>query len=329
MKDLKINPRFENFSPKKKDDEIEELQNSLQERGYIGLPILTWHGFIVDGHNRYHMCQKLGITITDDNIEEINLGDNAEEIDALEWMASHHLSSKNLEAGEKLALMDALKEEIRKDNEKKKLDTLKQNFDPRSLQVEGTEGVSRDTWSDNQIAKKAGVGIGTVARYNQVMKSDDEELKAKVKSGEVKVGTAYREIKSKEQKKNKQSSSPNPNSSYKDIASSYAGVQNSGGFGEYVSMEKTTDKTFTEEDVIAAYQDTKVLKNALDMLDINDEFDTFKTDVVNVINTYENRLFNVYKIQEKISLEEREYAIRTLESVIETINKTILKIKGE
>ena len=48
MNELKINPRFEKFSPKKKPDEIEELKNSLKKKGYVGSPILTWHGFIVD-----------------------------------------------------------------------------------------------------------------------------------------------------------------------------------------------------------------------------------------------------------------------------------------
>ena len=41
MKELKINPRFEKFSPKKKPDEIETLKDSLKKKGYIGSPILT------------------------------------------------------------------------------------------------------------------------------------------------------------------------------------------------------------------------------------------------------------------------------------------------
>ena len=52
-----------------------------------------------------------------------------------------------------------------------------------------------ETWTDDQIAKKAGVGTGSVARYNKIMKSDDEELKEQVKTGQVKIGTAYRELK--------------------------------------------------------------------------------------------------------------------------------------
>lgn len=32
----------------------------------------------------------------------------------------------------------------------------------------------------------AGVGVGTIARYNRVMNSDDEDLKQKVRTGDLK-----------------------------------------------------------------------------------------------------------------------------------------------
>lgn len=74
-------------------------------------------------------------------------------------------------------------EEIALENKKKKLSTLKQNVSNRSLQLERTKdnkiestNKQRDSWTDSQTAKKAGVGVGTVARYNRVMKSDDESV---------------------------------------------------------------------------------------------------------------------------------------------------------
>ena len=205
MKELKINPRFEKFSPKKKPDEIEKLRESLKEKGYIGSPILTWHGFIVDGHNRYKMCKELGIEIDlDENVEEINLGENAEEIDAMDWMLTHQLSSKNLSVGEKLAMTEEFKKEVGVENEKKKKETegrpLK-NHTPIGVQNNKTDTDVRthsETWTDNQIAKKAGVGTGSVARYNKIMKSDDEELKEQVKTGQVTVNKAYVEVKKRE-----------------------------------------------------------------------------------------------------------------------------------
>lgn len=202
MKELKINPRFEKFSPKKKQDEIDELRKSLKEKGYIGAPILTWHGYIIDGHNRYYMCKELGVEIDDDNIEEIDLGDDAEEIDAMDWMHTHQLSSKNLTAGEKLAMTMELQKEIALENEKKRKETegrpRKENCTPIGVQNTDDNRSRSNTWTDYQTAKKAGVGVGTVARYNRVMNSDDENLKEKVKSGEVTVNKAYEEVRKKE-----------------------------------------------------------------------------------------------------------------------------------
>lgn len=58
---------------------------------------------------------------------------------------------------------------------------------------------SRDysTNTRQQVAKMSGVGAGTVARYDAIMKTDNEDLKKKVQTGEVKIGTAYREIKTR------------------------------------------------------------------------------------------------------------------------------------
>lgn len=204
MKELKINPRFEKFSPKKKPDEIEELRKSLKEKGYIGSPILTWHGFIVDGHNRYKMCQELGITIDlEKNIEELELGDFAEEIDAMDWMLTHQLSSKNLSVNERMAMVDDFKEEVKLDNEKKKKETEgrpSKNCTPIGVQNTNatTPRIHSETWTDSQVAKKAGVGVGTVARYNKVMNSNDEDLKEKVKTGQVTVNKAYEEVRKRE-----------------------------------------------------------------------------------------------------------------------------------
>lgn len=204
MKELKINPRFEKFSPKKKQDEIDELRKSLREKGYIGSPILTWHGFIVDGHNRYKMCKELGVSINlEKNVEEIDLGNNAEEIDAMDWMLTHQLSSKNLSAGEKMAMVEEFQKEVALENEMKKSKAIAESNKTRNsntLQLECNEIQKNrsETWTDSQTAKKAGVGVGTVARYNRVMNSDDEELKTKVKTGEVTVNKAYEEVRKKE-----------------------------------------------------------------------------------------------------------------------------------
>ena len=152
------------------------------------------------------ICQELGIEIDyKKNVEELELGDFAEEIDAMDWMLTHQLSSKNLSVGEKLAMTEEFQEEVRLENEKKKLEGNSKGGKSNkevSLQLEcdlKNDNTSRsETWTDNQIAKKAGVGTGTVARYNKVMNSNDDDLKEKVKTGQVSVNKAYEEVRKRE-----------------------------------------------------------------------------------------------------------------------------------
>lgn len=97
------------------------------------------------------------------------LGDNATIIDAMDWMHTHQLSSKNLTAGEKLAMTMELQKEIALENEKKRKETegrpRKENCTPIGVQNTDDNRSRSDTWTDSQTAKKAGVGVGTVARY--------------------------------------------------------------------------------------------------------------------------------------------------------------------
>lgn len=100
-------------------------------------------------------------------------------------MLTHQLSSKNLSVGEKLAMTEEFKKEIALENEKKKDKAQKtfqgnQHVDCTPIGGHSKIDGRKDTWTDSQTAKKAGVGVGTVARYNRVMNSDDEAKQRKV-----------------------------------------------------------------------------------------------------------------------------------------------------
>ena len=91
----------------------------------------------------------------------------------MDWMLGIQLSSKNLTINERMNVVDDFKEEVKLDNEKKKLDGDKlgaaiTNGKSVTLQLEcEREKKHSDTWTDSQTAKKAGVGVGTVARYTK------------------------------------------------------------------------------------------------------------------------------------------------------------------
>ncbi len=306
MKELKINPRFEKFSPKKKPDEIEKLRESLKEKGYIGSPILTWHGFIVDGHNRYKMCKELGIHIDlEKNVEEIDLGDFAEEIDAMDWMLTHQLSSKNLTPGEKLAMMDEFKEEVRLENEKKKLSTLKQNqTSDRSLQLEASDENYRDRSlnTDRQTAQKAGVGVETVARYNKVMNSNNEKLKEQVKTGQVTVNRAYEEIRKREVRtckvcgKEKKIIDFFGNDTICKECSCKEAETN-------INAQKSTSSSKSKFDMEDVYKDVLTAKNAKDQINQDYEISWLKDKCDDFISQVNDKFFDLLAVIEKMDRE--------------------------
>lgn len=73
-------------------------------------------------------------------------------------MLTHQLSSKNLSIGEKIAITEEFQKEVKIENEKKKLSTLKQNSSNRSIQLEGTDkkknNTNKDTWTDSQLRQR-------------------------------------------------------------------------------------------------------------------------------------------------------------------------------
>lgn len=336
MNELKINPRFEKFSPKKKPDEIEELKNSLKKKGYVGSPILTWHGFIVDGHNRYKMCQELGIKIDlEKNVEELELGDFAKEIDAMDWMLTHQLSSKNLSPGEKLAMMDEFKEEVRIENEKKKLEGNSKGGKSNkevSLQLEcdlKNDNTSRsETWTDNQIAKKAGVGTGTVARYNKVMNSNDDDLKEKVKTGQVSVNKAYEEVRKRETRvcktcgKEKKTVDFFGNDTICKECSRKESEKN-------INAQKSSSTLCQTNNMQDIYDDVLTAKNAKDQINQDYEINWLKDKCHDFISQVNDKFFDLLGVIEKMDKEHINEAYDIFEDFVSNVFDIQSKFNNE
>src|SRR5580693_1240577 len=86
---LKINPKFKELIPALKPAEFEQLEFNILANG-CNDSIKLWDGFIIDGHNRFEICQKHGIIYT---VEEMKF-DN--ENDAIEWMIKNQLGRRNM-----------------------------------------------------------------------------------------------------------------------------------------------------------------------------------------------------------------------------------------
>ncbi len=91
MKELKIDPELRDLLPPLADDEYKQLEKNIVDNGFDrNFPIMEWHGFIVDGHNRYSICQKHNIDYTIGTLAY----ETKEEV--MRWMLDIQLGRRNL-----------------------------------------------------------------------------------------------------------------------------------------------------------------------------------------------------------------------------------------
>lgn len=86
---VQINPEFKSLIPPLADDERRQLEANLLADGCRD-PLVVWNGVLLDGHNRYDICTKHGISFY---VDCINL-DSKEA--AVNWIINNQLGRRNL-----------------------------------------------------------------------------------------------------------------------------------------------------------------------------------------------------------------------------------------
>jgi len=153
---LKIDADFKNIIPPLSQEEFEQLEQNILSEKHCREAILIWNGYIVDGHNRYVICQKHDIPF---EVEKLRFTSKHE---ALIWIAEHQLGRRNLS--------DAVRIELAA-------------YRAKMLNL---GGIVRKA-----VATMAGVSEQTVHRYMKVVASGDAGLINQLRKGEVKINTAY------------------------------------------------------------------------------------------------------------------------------------------
>lgn len=94
---LTVDDDFRSLIPPLTDDEYSRLERSIIAEG-VRDPIITWQGTIVDGHNRYRICQEHGIAF---KTAEIVFGSK----DAAKiWIIENQFGRRNLNSYQKSVL---------------------------------------------------------------------------------------------------------------------------------------------------------------------------------------------------------------------------------
>ena len=209
---LKINPKFEKLIRPLSKEENEDLEKSLLALGCQD-SIKTWNGYIVDGHNRYRICNKHGIAF---KVEEMTF---PSESYVLEMIYLNQTGRRNINdycrAEAVVALKKIYAERAKKEQgTRKDLKPSNKNIPQNSAESKKSKNYKETT--PYKLAKKAGVSHDTIHRVDKIVESATEEEKEKLRKGKLSINKVYTE-----KKKEKMLPSDFPKGKYSIIYSNF------------------------------------------------------------------------------------------------------------
>lgn len=181
---LQIKEEFKKLIPALTAEEFKQLESNCLEEG-IREKIITWNGFIIDGHNRYEIATRWNLDYETENKRFNN------ENDVREWMINNQFGRRNLSNYQRSVLALQLEEvfsERAKEKQGKRTDLLVNS--PKSEPID----------TRKELSKIASVGEQTIARVKVIEAKANEETKAKLSTGEVSINQVYQDIKKEEKK---------------------------------------------------------------------------------------------------------------------------------
>jgi ParB-like chromosome segregation protein Spo0J len=185
---LVINPDYASLVPKVSQSEYNSLKESIKSNG-LWLPIITnTRGVILDGHNRYQVCQELQIP------SRYAVREFENDLVEKKFVIECNLKRRQLNDFQKAELgipLLAIEQELAK---------LRQELG-QPISSDELKGESRDI-----VAKKIGMSGTTFERSRKIMEDASEEVKQKLRDGNsnTSINKEYQKLRKYEKKKIRQ-----------------------------------------------------------------------------------------------------------------------------
>lgn len=187
---IQIKKEFQELIPKLSEDEFRQLEQNILDNG-IRDAICTWNGYIIDGHNRFEIAEKHGLQFKTLDIQLES------EDDVKVWMVSNQLGRRNISDWLRYELAQ-VKEEILK--RRGKVEMQKKGKEGGRGNKKGLPNIGKPLSKHNtrqELANDLGWSGGKVSMAQKIAKKAPEEIKEKLRSGEMSINQAYQEIKQK------------------------------------------------------------------------------------------------------------------------------------
>ena len=188
---MKINEEFKKLIPALSVEEFNQLEQNCLAEG-IREKIITWNGFIIDGHNRFEIATKHNLKFETESKEFET------ENDVREWMINNQFGRRNLSNYQRSVLALEL-ESVFSERAKENLKASGENFG-KGTQISANPIEIKPIETRKELAKVANVSHDTIAKVKVIEAKATPEVKAQLSTGEVSINQVYQEIKKEEKK---------------------------------------------------------------------------------------------------------------------------------
>jgi len=185
---IKINEDFKRLIPALTQEEYKQLEDNILKEG-IREKIITWNGYIIDGHNRYEISQKWGL---DCQSESMHFKDEDE---VKEWMILNQFGRRNLSNYQRSVLALELEEVFSKKAKESKSEKVSHFRNTGEVLQKSAKPDTR-----KELSKVANVSHDTISKVKHIEAKATPEVKQKLSTGEVSINQVYQEIKKEEKK---------------------------------------------------------------------------------------------------------------------------------
>lgn len=193
MPEIVIDQEFKALIPPLSAEELAQLEANIVADGCRD-PLVVWGTTLIDGHNRYEICTRLGIPF------ETVSKEFESKAHARIWMRQNQAGRRNLPDAWKVELALGDKEDLLLIGSAK----IAQSNSDRAIKDEHhfitNDKVNKTHNTQKEIAKAAGVSTGQVAKA-EIVKREAPDLWEKAKAQEITIGAAYTQVTKKQKQK--------------------------------------------------------------------------------------------------------------------------------
>jgi len=191
---LRFSEEFEKLIIPLEKDEYKMLEENILERGVL-TPLITWNGYLVDGHHRYKICCNHSL-----KFPQVEYAFSCQ--DAVKsFIYKNQCARRNISVFQKIEYVKAayeidLKIEVKNQQKRKPIAEISKNDNESVPQNSGEQkNHKRENEVNRQLAEKTGVSHDTLHKASKIIDFGTEKLKQEVREKKKSINEGYREIK--------------------------------------------------------------------------------------------------------------------------------------